>query len=169
MPGSGMRSWRMRSAGRLGLPQSFLFGSFLFLLGCCRRGPSLALISTAPRHRLPASAAACQPHFLLLSFLAPAPSPPPAPLPQPASSRGLPALPVHPAASPPPSREAAFGDVPLPLPSPGAPCLGRRGAALDHGATHAPRPPAHPGSPGEGGWENPAGAGRWNAWGSPSL
>lgn len=94
----------MRSAGRLGLPQSFLFGSFLFRLGCCRRGPSLALISTALRHRLPASAAACQPHFLLLSCLAPAPSPPPAPLPQPASSRGLPALPVHPAASPPPAR-----------------------------------------------------------------
>lgn len=104
MPGAGMQSRRMRSAGRLRLRQSFLFGSFLFRLGCCRRGPSLALISTALRHRLPASAAACQPHFLLLSCLAPAPSPPPAPLPQPASSRGLPALPVHPAASPPPAR-----------------------------------------------------------------
>lgn len=101
----------MRCARRLRLPQSFLFGSFLFRLGCCRRGPSLALISAALRHRLPASAAACQPHFLLLSCLAPAPSPPPAPLPQPASSRGLPALPVHPAAFPPPhaSREAALG------------------------------------------------------------
>lgn len=104
MPGAGMQSRRMRSAERLRLRQSFLFGSFLFRLGCCRRGPSLALISTALRHRLPASAAACQPHFLLLSCLAPAPSPPPAPLPQPASSRGLPALPVHPAASPPPAR-----------------------------------------------------------------
>lgn len=151
MPGAGMQSRRMRSARRLGLPQSFLLGSFLFRLGCCCRGPSLALISAALRHRLPASAAACQPHFLLLSCLAPAPSPPPAPLPQPASSRGLPALPVHPAASPPPhaSREAAFGDVPLP--SAGAPFPGRQGAALDHGDTHAPGPSAHLESPSENG------------------
>lgn len=111
--------------------------------------------------RLPASLSAT---FLLGSCSLPAARPTP-------PARLLPRAPRPPSApgSLPASREAAFGDVPLPLPSPGAPCLGRRGAALDHGATHAPGPSAHPGSPGEGGWENPAGAGRWNARGSPSL
>lgn len=106
---AGMPGARREARGRRRASSSAV-SSFALAAAAVAVPPWLLFLLLSVRDFLPpllacSFAAACQPHFLLLSCLPPAPSPPPAPLspPTPPPPAGSPPSPRAPAASPPPA------------------------------------------------------------------